>query len=88
MKVALVGVTGLVGTRMMEVLQERNFPVTEFIPVASERSVGKKVTFKGEEYTVVSADEAISRKPDLDHSERGFCGGVLPRGHRGLRGLP
>ena len=65
MKVAVVGVTGLVGTRMMEVLQERNFPVTEFIPVASERSVGKKVTFKGEEYTVVSADEAISRKPDL-----------------------
>ncbi len=65
MKVAVVGVTGLVGTRMMEVLEERHFPVTEFIPVASERSVGKKVTFGGKEYTVVSADEAISRKPDL-----------------------
>ena len=65
MKVAVVGVTGLVGTRMMEVLQERHFPVTEFLPVASERSVGKKVTFEGKEYSVVSADEAISRKPDL-----------------------
>lgn len=65
MKVAIVGVTGLVGTRMMEVLEERNFPVTEFIPVASERSVGKKVIFKGIEYPVVSAEEAISRRPDL-----------------------
>ena len=65
MKVAVVGVTGLVGTRMMEVLQERHFPVTEFLPVASERSVGKKVTFEGKEYSVLSADEAISRKPDL-----------------------
>ena len=65
MKVAVVGVTGLVGTRMMEVLQERHFPVTEFIPVASERSVGKRVAFEGKEYSVISADEAISRKPDL-----------------------
>jgi len=65
MKVAVVGVTGLVGTRMMEVLEERNFPVSEFYPVASERSVGKKVVFKGKEYTVMSADEAISKKPDL-----------------------
>lgn len=65
MKVAVVGVTGLVGTRMMEVLAERNFPVTEFFPVASERSVGKKVTFNGKEYTVISADEAIAAKPDL-----------------------
>lgn len=65
MKVAVVGVTGLVGTRMMEVLEERNFPVTEFYPVASERSVGKKVTFNGKEYTVVSADDAIAAKPDL-----------------------
>ena len=65
MKVAVVGVTGLVGTRMMEVLQERHFPVTESLPVASERSVGKKVTFEGKEYSVISADEAISRKPDL-----------------------
>ena len=65
MKVAVVGVTGLVGQRMMEVLEERNFPVTEFLPVASERSVGKKVNFGGKEYTVISAEEAISRKPDL-----------------------
>ena len=50
---------------MMEVLEERHFPVTEFIPVASERSVGKKVMFNGKEYSVVSAEEAIAAKPDL-----------------------
>lgn len=55
----------MVGTRMMEVLEERNFPVTEFYPVASERSVGKEVTFKGKKYTVISADEAIEAKPEL-----------------------
>ena len=65
MKVAVVGVTGLVGTRMVEVLEERYFPVDELIPVASERSVGKKISFKGMEYAVVSADEAIAKKPDL-----------------------
>ena len=65
MKVAVVGATGLVGTRMMEVLAERNFPVSEFFPVASERSVGKKVTFAGKTCEVISADEAIARKPDL-----------------------
>ena len=65
MKVAVVGVTGLVGTRMMEVLEERHFPVTEFFPVASERSVGKKVTFNGKEYSVISAEDAIAAKPDL-----------------------
>ena len=65
MKVAVVGVTGLVGTRMMEVLEERHFPVTEFLPVASERSVGKSVRFGGKSYTVISADEAIAAKPDL-----------------------
>ncbi len=65
MKVAVVGVTGLVGTRMMEVLAERHFPVSEFIPVASERSVGKTVVFAGRTYTIVSADEAIARRPDL-----------------------
>ncbi len=65
MKVAVVGVTGLVGTRMMEVLAERNFPVTEFYPVASERSVGKKIVFNGKEYTVISAADAIAAKPDL-----------------------
>ncbi len=65
MKVAVVGVTGLVGTRMMEVLAERNFPVTEFLPVASERSVGKKVVFKGNEYTIIGVDEALAQKPEL-----------------------
>ena len=47
MKVAVVGATGLVGTRMLQVLEERDFPVTELIPVASEKSVGRKVSFKG-----------------------------------------
>ena len=65
MKVAVVGVTGLVGTRMMEVLEERNFPVTEFLPVASERSIGRKVTFKGKEYSVIGAEDAIAARPDL-----------------------
>jgi aspartate-semialdehyde dehydrogenase len=65
MKVAVVGATGLVGTQMIRVLEERNFPVTEFIPVASEKSVGKKVTFKGKEYAVVGMQDAIRMKPQL-----------------------
>ncbi len=65
MKVALVGATGLVGTRMLQVLEERNFPVDELIPVASEKSIGRKVAFKGREWTVVSADEAIAAGPPL-----------------------
>ena len=65
MKVAVVGATGLVGSKMMEVLEERGFPVSELLPVASARSWGKKVTFKGREWTVMSADEAIARKPVL-----------------------
>lgn len=63
MKVAVVGATGLVGSKMLQVLAERNFPVTELIPVASEKSVGKEVTFKGKQYKVVSADTAIAMKP-------------------------
>lgn len=63
MKVAVVGATGLVGTKMLEVLAERNFPVSELIPVASEKSVGKKVTFKGKEYTIVSMEQAIAMRP-------------------------
>jgi aspartate-semialdehyde dehydrogenase len=63
MKVAVVGATGLVGSKMLQVLSERNFPVTELIPVASEKSVGKEVTFKGKNYKVVNADTAISMKP-------------------------
>ncbi len=63
MKVAVVGATGLVGTVMLKVLEERNFPVTTLIPVASEKSVGKKITFKGKEYSIVSMTDAISMKP-------------------------
>ncbi len=65
MKVAVVGATGLVGGEILQVLEERNFPVTELIPVASQRSVGSKVSFKGKEYTVVGAEDAISQKPDV-----------------------
>ncbi len=65
MKVAVVGATGLVGIRMLEVLAERNFPVTELYPVASARSVGRKILFKGKEYPVVSAEDAIAARPDL-----------------------
>jgi aspartate-semialdehyde dehydrogenase len=63
MKVAVVGATGLVGTKMLQVLAERNFPVTELIPVASERSVGKDVEFKGKKYKVVSMTDAIAARP-------------------------
>lgn len=65
MKVAVVGATGLVGTTMMKILEERNFPVTELIPVASEKSVGIEVTFMGKKCPVVSAATAISMKPAL-----------------------
>src|SRR3954469_14446311 len=65
MKVAVVGATGLVGTKMLQVLEERNFPVTELIPVASERSVGKEVMYKGKGYKVVSAEDAIAAKPNV-----------------------
>jgi aspartate-semialdehyde dehydrogenase len=63
MKVAVVGATGLVGTKMLQVLEERDFPVTELIPVASERSVGKEVTFKGKQYKIVGMQTAIDLKP-------------------------
>src|ERR1700743_3208795 len=65
MKVAVVGATGLVGTKMLQVLAERNFPVTELFPVASERSIGKEVEFKGKKYKVVSAEDAIAAKPNV-----------------------
>ncbi len=65
MKVAVVGATGLVGTKMLEVLAERNFPVTELIPVASEKSVGKEINFKGQKYKVVSMQDAIAAKPTI-----------------------
>ena len=65
MKVAVVGVTGMVGEVMRTVLEERNFPITEFIPVASSRSVGKKIAFKNKDYTVVSMEDAIAMRPDI-----------------------
>ncbi len=65
MKIAVVGATGLVGSKMLQVLEERNFPVTELIPVASEKSIGKKITFKNKQYKVVSAEDAIAAKPDI-----------------------
>src|ERR1700730_8936534 len=65
MKVAVVGATGLVGSKMLQVLSERNFPVTEIIPVASERSVGKEVEFKGKKYRVVSMQDGIAAKPAI-----------------------
>ena len=63
MKVAVVGATGLVGTKMLQVLAERNFPVTELVPVASARSAGKEVVFKGKSYKVVTMEEGIAAKP-------------------------
>jgi aspartate-semialdehyde dehydrogenase len=65
MKVAVVGATGLVGSKMLQVLEERNFPVTELIPVASEKSIGKEITFKGKSYKIVSAADAIKAKPAI-----------------------
>ncbi|MFY7971858.1 MAG: aspartate-semialdehyde dehydrogenase [Flavobacteriales bacterium] len=65
MKVAVVGATGLVGTKMLEVLAERHFPVTQLIPVASEKSAGKKITFNGQEWLVVTPAEAVTMRPDI-----------------------
>ena len=65
MKVAVVGATGLVGTKMLQILAERNFPVTELMPVASARSVGKEVTFNKKRYKVVSMEDAIAAKPTI-----------------------
>lgn len=65
MKVAVVGATGMVGEVMLKVLTERNFPITELIPVASEKSVGKEIEFKGNKYKVVSLETAVSMKPQI-----------------------
>jgi aspartate-semialdehyde dehydrogenase len=65
MRVAVVGATGLVGTKMLQVLAERQFPISELIPVASEKSIGKSIPFCGKEYKVVSYEEALQRKPNL-----------------------
>ena len=65
MKIAVVGATGMVGQIMLKILEERNFPVTTLIPVASENSVGKKINFKNQEIAVVSMQTAIDQKPDI-----------------------
>ena len=65
MKVAVVGATGLVGSVMLKVLAERNFPVDELIPVASSKSAGKQIDFKGKKYTVMTVDQALALKPDV-----------------------
>ena len=65
MKVAVVGATGLVGQVMLKVLEERNFPVSELIPVASKRSIGKLIQFKGKDYPVVGMQDAIDAKPSI-----------------------
>jgi aspartate-semialdehyde dehydrogenase len=65
MKVAVIGATGMVGEIMRSVLEERNFPITEFLPVASARSVGKTISFQGKDYTVIGLEEAVERAPDF-----------------------
>lgn len=65
MRVAIVGATGMVGSVMLKVLAERNFPVTELIPVASEKSVGKKISYKGTDYAVVNLAAAVTMRPDI-----------------------
>ncbi|MGI0105935.1 aspartate-semialdehyde dehydrogenase [Salinimicrobium sp. WS361] len=65
MKIAVVGATGMVGQVMLKVLAERNFPVTELLPVASERSVGNKISFNNKEYEVIGLEEAVAQKPDI-----------------------
>lgn len=65
MKIAIVGATGMVGEVMLKVLEERHFPITELIPVASEKSIGKTITFKDKDYKVVSLTDAVNSRPDL-----------------------
>jgi aspartate-semialdehyde dehydrogenase len=65
MKIAVVGATGMVGTVMLRVLEERNLPITELIPVASEKSAGKTLTFKGKEYTIVTLEQAVALEPEI-----------------------
>ncbi len=65
MKVAVVGATGMVGEVMLKILAERNFPITELLLVASERSVGKKLSYKGTEHTIVGLADAVAARPDI-----------------------
>jgi aspartate-semialdehyde dehydrogenase len=65
MKVAVVGATGMVGNVLLQVLAERNFPITELLLVASERSVGKQLEYKGKKYTVIGLQDAVDARPDI-----------------------
>lgn len=65
MKVAVIGASGLVGQKMLQIMFERNFPVDELLPVASERSIGKTISYNGKDYTIISMDDAIAAKPDI-----------------------
>ncbi len=65
MKIAVVGATGLVGRKMLQVLEERNFPVDELLPVATEKNQGKKIKFRDKFFTIISPEEAIKRKPEI-----------------------
>ncbi|PKA82983.1 aspartate-semialdehyde dehydrogenase [Ulvibacter sp. MAR_2010_11] len=65
MKIAVIGATGMVGTVMLKLLEERNFPVSQLIPVASEKSVGKELSFKGQAYKIVSLEDAVAARPDI-----------------------
>jgi len=65
MRVAVVGATGMVGRIMLKVLEERNFPITDLYPVASEKSIGKEISFKNKSYKVIGLEEAVSLKPDI-----------------------
>lgn len=65
MKIAVVGATGMVGEVMLNILEERNFPFTELLLVASERSVGKEITFKNKTYKIIGLEEAVSAKPNI-----------------------
>ena len=85
MKIAVVGATGLVGTEMLNVIEERNFPYNELLLVASARSVGKKIEFKGDEYTVIGMQEAVNEKPDIAIFSAGGGTGAKIRGRRNRR---
>ena len=65
MKVAVVGATGMVGNVMLQVLAERNFPITELLLVASERSIGKQMEYKGKKYTIIGMQDAVNARPDI-----------------------
>mgnify|MGYP001602811437 FL=1 len=65
MKLAIVGVTGMVGREILEILLERNFPITEIIPVASEKSHGKTILFKNKSYKIISLNDLLNKKVDL-----------------------